>query len=257
MIIDTFLFGWELDMLECRLYEMNSFVDVFIIVEAKATFQGEEKPLTFAENRTRFAEYKDKIIYVVPELPNTDNPWVREYVSRESIKEHLLSFGDDSIIIHGDVDEIVSKVIGHNLEELIDYSGTFVADQKFYSMAVDWQYPISWQGTVFARNNVVRDMTMVDLRNSRITSPRIAGGWHFTWLGGSEMIKRKASSFSHTEDHIQSYIRDMGEKLYTDGYHVLGEKLLPVEIDDTYPNYIKERKCPSEWFKPRNIHQNQ
>lgn len=251
MVIDTFLFGWELDMLECRLYEMDSFVDTFIIVEAEQTFQGKPKPLTYLENKSQFRQYHDKILYIVPKLPDTPNPWIREYMSREVIKEHLAPFDDATIVIHGDVDEIVSKTVGHQLEELIDFSGTFVADQSLFSMAVDWLYPISWQGSVFVRKSVVNSMSMVDVRNSRISAPRIKGGWHFTWLGGPEMINRKAASFSHTEDHIQSYIREMGERLYTEGYHVLGEKLAPVDIDDNYPNYIKERRCPKEWFRPR------
>ena len=45
MIIDTFMFYNELDMLEFRLKELNSVVDKFVIVEATQTFVGNKKKL--------------------------------------------------------------------------------------------------------------------------------------------------------------------------------------------------------------------
>lgn len=251
MIIDTFLFGWELDLLECRLQEMDSFVDVFVLVESDRTFQGSEKELHFHNNLSRFDKWLHKIVYLNPQMPFTENPWIREYASREAIKPVLSSYPDDAIVLHGDVDEIVSKVVGHQLKDIVVEDKIFALEQNLYSMAVDWLYPIPWQGTVVTSNRNARQMSMVDMRNMRVSAPRIRSGWHFTWLGGPEFIERKARSFSHTEDNVQSYIKEMGEKLYTDGYHVLGEKLIPVDIDDSYPNYIKERRCPPEWFRPR------
>lgn len=251
MIIDTFLFGWELEMLECRLMEMNEFVDWFVLVESEYTFQGNLKPLTFNINKHRYKQYLDKIIYVIAEPPHTDNPWHREYASRERIKQTLELFSDDDIIIHGDVDEIMPKSIGVMLEELVGTEGPIVLEQDFYSMAVDWAYPTTWQGTVAARNSVARSMSMTDLRNARVYAPSVRGGWHFSWLGGPEMIEHKAASFSHTEDSVQSYVREMGPRLYKEGYHVLGEKLTPVEVGENYPAYIKTGLCPTEWFRPR------
>lgn len=251
MIIDTFLFGWELDLLECRLREMDSFVDVFVLVESDKTFQGSDKELHFQNNLSRFSQWSNKIVYLNCSMPFTENPWVREYASREIIKSTLSKYPPEAIVLHGDVDEIVSKVTGHQLEETLGNHRIIALEQNLYSMAVDWLYPLDWQGTVIARNHTVQEMSMVDLRNQRISAPRVKSGWHFTWLGGPEMIQKKAQSFSHTEDHIQSYIHEMGERLYTEGYHVLGEKLIPVSVDDTYPNYIKERKCPEVWFRPR------
>lgn len=252
MIIDTFLFGWELDLLECRLYEMDSFVDIFVVVESDKTFQGESKELYFRKNYARFEKWTEKIVYLIPNVPETDNPWVREYSSREAIKSVLLEYPDDAIVLHGDVDEIVSKVVGHQLNSTVKNDDIYALEQNMYSMAVDWLYPIPWQGTVVTRNKIAQNMSIVDLRNMRVTAPTIRSGWHFTWLGGPQAVQRKAAAFSHTEEHIQSYITQMGQRLYIEGYHVLGEKLIPVNLDDSYPNYIKERLCPSEWFRPRS-----
>jgi beta-1,4-mannosyl-glycoprotein beta-1,4-N-acetylglucosaminyltransferase len=250
MIVDTFLFGWELDMLEFRLSEMSGFVDWFVLVESDMTFQGESKPFVFDENKDRFKDYWKQIIYVRADLPETDDPWLREYSSREATKKGLVCFSDSDIILHGDVDEIMSSSIGGNLDSYVG-DGIGVLDQDFYSMAVDWKYPDTWQGTVMARAGLVEKMSMTDFRNSRIYASRIRGGWHFSWLGGPEMITKKAAAFSHTEDSVQSYIRDMGAKLYFDGYHVLGEKLIPVDIDETYPKFLVDGNFPSEWLRPR------
>jgi len=250
MVIDTFLFGWELDMLEFRLAEMSGFVDWFVLVESPVTFQGVRKSLVFEENKNRFRKYWKQILYVKADMPETDNPWERERASREAIIKPLECFSDNDIILHGDVDEIVPLSIGENLERFVG-DGVSVFDQDFYSMAVDWRYPDSWQGTVVARAGLVRKISMTDFRNCRVYAPRIRGGWHFSWLGGPEMIRKKAAAFSHTEDSVQSYIRDMGERLYYEGYHVLGEKLIPVEIDDTFPLYLQEGNFPPEWRRPQ------
>lgn len=252
MVVDTFLFAWELDMLECRLTEMADFVDLFVFVESDTTFQGTPKPLVFEENKSRFRQWENKIVYQTFQPPQTNNPWHREYASREALKGLIAGLPSNAIIIHGDVDEIVSKSVGLELENHINGGETVVLEQNFYSMAVDWLYPEPWYGTVIARKGYVDTMTMLELRNKRLASRVIRGGWHFSWLGGEEFIKMKAASFSHTEDSVQSYIRDMGVRLYTEGYHVLGEKLYPTKVDDSYPKYIKSGKCPSSWLRPKD-----
>lgn len=248
MIVDSFLFAWELDLLEMRLYEMDSFVDKFILIESDVTFQGTEKPLYYSLNKERFKYWNDKIIHVIAPLPVTDNPWWREFAAREAAKEYINKFPQNTIVLHGDVDEIVSKDLGKNLNHIID-EHIYVIDHDFYSMAVDWKYPTTLTGTVIARNFSLKYLSMVDMRHKRVSSKKLKGGWHFTWLGGKEFIEKKAAAFSHTEDSVQNYIKLMGERLYTEGYHVLGEKLIPVVVDDSFPDYIKNNMCPKEWFR--------
>ena len=51
---DAFLFCNELDLLEARLTELDSAVYRHVLVEAPVTFQGDPKPLWYAENKERF-----------------------------------------------------------------------------------------------------------------------------------------------------------------------------------------------------------
>lgn len=251
MIIDSFLFGWELDLLEMRLIEMDSFVDKFVLIESAQTFQGEPKLLYYQENKEQFSAWSDKIISLVVPNIDTDSPWQREYAAREYFKTILNRFSSDDIILHGDVDELVSSKLGSKLKFFINDNTIYSLRQKQYSMAVDWLYPMDWDGTSIAKLRSLQDMTMLDFRNHRIYGKKIFDGWHFTWLGGPEFIKRKAASFSHTEDEIQNYIKSMGDRLYYEGYHVRGEKLIPVDIDDSFPEYIRNNMCPKEWFRPQ------
>jgi beta-1,4-mannosyl-glycoprotein beta-1,4-N-acetylglucosaminyltransferase len=229
---------------------MDSFVDKFILVESNKTHQGEKKEYIFQKNINRFEKWNNKIIYIKTSLSDKLDAWSREHYMRQALNDTVNNFPSGTIIMHGDLDEIVSKDIGHNLGGLIDGKRLFSLDQTFYSMAVDWKYPDTWQGTVIAKKSSSKDLSMLDLRNQRVTAPRIRGGWHFSWLGGPTYIEKKARSFAHTEDKVQSYIREMGARLYTEGYHVLKEKLIPVEVDDSYPEYIRNRLCPQEWFRP-------
>ena len=73
MVIDAISFFSELDLLELRLNELDSVVDRFVIVEATRTHKGDLKPMYYAENKPRFAQWEDKIVHVpVGDLPTGD-----------------------------------------------------------------------------------------------------------------------------------------------------------------------------------------
>jgi hypothetical protein len=65
MIYDCFTFFNELELLEMRLHELADVVDRFVLVEATRTHTNQPKPLFYHENRARFADFADKIIYVI------------------------------------------------------------------------------------------------------------------------------------------------------------------------------------------------
>jgi beta-1,4-mannosyl-glycoprotein beta-1,4-N-acetylglucosaminyltransferase len=62
-VFDAILMSSELDLLEIRLNELDAVVDKFFILESNATFTGLAKETYFANNQTRFAKFKSKIIY--------------------------------------------------------------------------------------------------------------------------------------------------------------------------------------------------
>ena len=69
MIFDCFTFFNELDLLDARLHELDGAVDVFVLVEARQTFQGAPKPLYFELNQARYAKFLPRIVHIVVDFP--------------------------------------------------------------------------------------------------------------------------------------------------------------------------------------------
>lgn len=270
LIIDTFPMHDELDMLEMRLTELYDVVDWFVIVEANVTHQDKPKPYYFLDHRERFSVFADKIVPVqatgLPTMADDPDPWARELSQRGFAAEGLIRIGvsDADIVLHGDLDEIPRTLHVRNVRPA---PGWFVSfQQRMHCFAVDWLHPDPWFGTVAGRaasvaklgDNVNAFARMRDKRNrwtepgSRVDPiPLVDAGWHFSWLGGQEAAIRKLNSFCHPEvaDLIDAGLRN--DQFYREGKHVDGRKQAPVEIDDTYPRWIRDGKAPASWYRPR------
>ena len=138
--IDSFLFNDELDMLEFRLTEHDSFTDYFVLIECNKTHSLKPKELYATNNIDRFHKWKDKLIIVVIDVNLIKNlqwrrlealttqtsgiqkaRWLEDF-SREcgiqKVKElYNNNLIDSNTIVScvGDVDEIYDK---EKIEEL-------------------------------------------------------------------------------------------------------------------------------------------
>lgn len=254
MRVDCFPFNNELDLLECRLTELDAAVDYFVLVEAPVTHGGNKsKPLYFAENKDRFAAWSDRIVHIVAdEMPTDVDAWSREHAQREFFWDGLrkLDAGPDDIVLQSDVDEIPTALTA----TFVNPKGFVRFRQTLYSFAIDWKHPEPWWGTVAGR---VKDITkMAAMRDARCHYlPELPdAGWHFSWLGGLEKAAQKLDSFCHPE------VADLGwrerlQECYEQGIHLdngrVGTKLIPVDVDDTYPEWIREGHAPASWYRPR------
>ena len=253
MIFDCFLFFNELDLLECRLRELEDTPVRHVIAEAPFTFQGNPKPMYYAENRERFAPWGDRIIHIAvhEDVAYKDHTsWQREAAQRRCLSRGLGYASPDDLILLGDVDEIprasvVKKTMGNPV----------ALEMQARTFAVDWLHPSPWYGTVTARVKYAGDLE--NLRNHRKSLLRIPNaGWHFSWLGGVDAIKEKASAFSHDDltEKICTWA-DEGQlyeagRSWTDDMETFGldTQLLKADINDL-PRWIRERKCPGSWFR--------
>jgi len=274
---DLFMFRDELDLLECRLTELDRAVYRHVIVEADTDHQGHPKPLYFAENAERFAPWHDRLVHVVATgLPTPEedrDAWSREHAQREAFSLGLKEADWDDIILQSDIDEIPTAMHARNVrpqpgELAVGFS------QKLYCFAVDWQHPDPWSGTVAMRaRNITSFAAMRDLRGFIEGMPE--AGWHLSWLGDTKAQEGKHGAFCHPEIecptcgdvHIggpsgAAQRRDCGgdpsvpgirSNFYQrEGWHVDGTKLIPVDVDRSWPRYIYERRCPANWFRPRS-----
>ena len=91
LIIDSFPFNNELDMLECRLTELYDAVDWFVLVEATRDHQDHRKPLHYADNTGRFLPWADKIVHVIIDegLRKTKRPGLLHIFNEQRIKKEV------------------------------------------------------------------------------------------------------------------------------------------------------------------------
>ena len=83
-IFDCVIYLDEDLLLDLRFNILNNYVDYFVIVESSKTWQNNKKKFNFKINK--FLKFNHKIIYIkVEDMPNGDNPWLRENFQRNCI----------------------------------------------------------------------------------------------------------------------------------------------------------------------------
>lgn len=216
MIYDGFMFFNELDLLEIRLNELYDVVDKFILVESKWKHNGVEKPFWYADNRSRFKQFADKIIHIMDtDQINTGMfgnyahaPWGSSYCSmveneqRKMIGRGLVNAGPRDIILLSDIDEIpkASRVKELHLPNA-NHSVCFVMNVYYYYLN-NQMLNSGWSGTVASWCGYYK--TMQDIRDTRMDDAsqkrtRIENaGWHFSYVGTPEMIAEKLECMADT-----------------------------------------------------------
>lgn len=209
MIVDCFPFFQENDILALRLYELDPVVDYFVIVEANQTHKGDNKPSYLDE--AVIAPYSHKIIRVTVDLPPGDGLaaiWRREITQRQGILHGLQNFPDDTVILISDCDEIPRRT---HVPNVIEDGIVLVYDQTLFYYNLNTRSTVSrWRGTRATTAGVVRAIGPDGVRydaGARGGFPHSLivpnAGWHLSYFGGAEAVKRKADSFLHQELHEQ------------------------------------------------------
>jgi beta-1,4-mannosyl-glycoprotein beta-1,4-N-acetylglucosaminyltransferase len=250
MIVDCFTFFDEFDVLEIRLKELSGVVDRFVLAEARQTFQGSPKPLYFQENATRFKQYLNKIEHLIVDLPETDDPWVREGYQRNALKRAIGQLPRDATVFISDVDEIFRPSAmreaasrGHFVFVEMDLYYYFL---NLRSKGAKWVKPYCGPAAeIMAIEDFSlprwRELQYLQERNLPQDSTVRSGGWHFSWL--ASRILNKLDSFSHTDLRIWRERRGEIEAAVTKGdkFFVTGESLeraglqeLPVTVQKEY-----------------------
>jgi beta-1,4-mannosyl-glycoprotein beta-1,4-N-acetylglucosaminyltransferase len=255
-----FMFRNELDILDCLLYEHYDRVHRFVLAEAAFNHQGRPKPLVYQENRERYAQYADKIIHVVvplaPRAPDgqPDDPWVRERAQRDACLPAMLDAGarDDDIVVNVDVDEIPSALALSTVPGPI--CGLML---RYHPFAVDYQGSPGANG-VMALVGLARMGSLSQMRQMKDVQPPPypvidPGGWHLSWLGGQAEIREKLFSYCHLETFEDAMAANDADVMYGQGKgsRLAAPGMAKVEVDETWPRWIFERKCPASWFRPR------
>ena len=210
-IVDCFIFYNDLDLLTYRLNVLKDVVDSFVIVESTHTFSGKEKPLYYKENEAMFAEFKEKIIHIVVDMPykfpvSATNHWTNEHHQRNSIPLGLqkLSLADDDLIIIADVDEIPDP---NTLTMLKDVTFDIAAlCMDFYYYNLNSRFDTNWFHAKILKYSKFLSMntTCDKIRHTR-SNIITKGGWHLSYFGDARFIQNKINNFSHQEFNTENF----------------------------------------------------
>ena len=271
VIYDCFTFFNELDLLEIRLNVLKDVVDKFVLVESDRTFTNRPKRLVFEENRTRFAAFADRIIYVkVTDHPPFKTAWHYESHQRNAIARGLIDAKLEDVILVSDVDEIP------NPSAIRRYAGTrgmVTFQQAYYAYYLNfrnvrrqrWQFAkmVSYadflhgfDGVDVMHNEHLPEEVNVGTTASKIRMrvlPRSRGGetvvknggWHFTSLGGAAALAEKMRSFSHQEYNPGDGAideRKLAELIEKGAGPFWKMNCFAVPIDGSFPTYIRENQ---------------
>ncbi len=244
-VFDLFPYNGELMLLKIKLAQMAPWVDQFVIVEARKTFTGNDKPLYFPDHRAEVADYEGKIRHVViEEFPaSLTSAWAREFYQRDFAARGLS--GDcapDDLVLLSDVDEILEP------GPVMSFDGLATsAELRTFRMYLNCELV---RGKRFRKTGVVRAgllaangssyLRLGATRYNRRKSLRGAG-WHFSSVGGVDALELKLQSYSHAEyAHID---RDsIAGDLEAARRGQLWDDHVRREIDDSFPAYIRDNQ---------------
>jgi len=134
-----------------------------------------------------------------------------------------------------DLDEIPDMDIVSNNIKFLDM-GPIVFEQDWYIWNLEWMKGMKWRGSsMFLFSQFIDNKDIFQhIRNLRWDEVdenkefiTVDGGWHFSWFGSSEFIRKKMFSFAHTETATE-YFRNLKNIEY-----LVREGLTPEEPNDS------------------------
>lgn len=246
-VFDCFTFFNELELLEFRFNILYEHVDHFVIAEANKTHTGKDKDFIFEQNKDRFSDFLDKVIYVkVEDLPSYRESmkvqgmvdWIPENFQRNCLARGLNNqnlTAEDRIVV-SDLDEIPNP---ETLKANLHHQAWVSLRQKLYYYYINCEQKQMWDGPVVASPATFG--ACQDLRNNRGINAIENGGWHFSFMGGASRIQEKIQNIAESNlvKHKVMGVDDIENKMKTqtdlfDRDDDFAQKRI-VEIDDTFP----------------------
>jgi hypothetical protein len=253
------MFRDELDVLEMRLTELAKYTHVMrhVLVESHTTHLGVPKPLHYRDHCDEFSQWSDRVHAVT--FDDDEQPmdaWEFEHAQRNAAWAYVDAHADGGdVVFICDVDEIPSKA-------MISWLGdeATAVQMRTCIFAVDWEVSRQLPPTcVIASVAYLRLMAsyglgLAEVRDRRDQYPVLEdGGWHLSWLGGPERQREKLVTATCHQEVLatpEAALIASGARWATseDGG---GLPVKPVDVDETWPAYVYERRCPVSWFRPR------
>lgn len=213
MLIDTFPYFNEKELLELRIRTLENHVDGFLIADANRTHRGEEKPFTCVKTLKELGISDENIQVLHVELPSPEeiaDPWVRERGQRDALGVGLHMLPDDTVFICSDCDEIpdpgkfeeLIATVKANTEQVVKLSMSMHYGRADKQLITPDGVLFDWRNAFASTVGFLKDYgTLSSLRattNNYYFGNRDAG-WHFSWMGDSTRRLKKLKSYAHWE----------------------------------------------------------
>jgi beta-1,4-mannosyl-glycoprotein beta-1,4-N-acetylglucosaminyltransferase len=196
MTYEFFYLHDEVDWLDVKLHEAGDMVDKFVVIECPYDLLHRKKPLYFGDNKSRFSEFRDKIIHVVAD----DKIVIGVNMVRTRLAECYQGFTrckPYDILILTDPDVVLKR----KTYEALRYSRL---ENNEVSLECDWY--MYYMDALFVKEkftccsaflykNTIDHKWGTVNRFKPIRSIIRNAGWHFSKMGGAEVLA----------DHIDGY----------------------------------------------------
>jgi len=256
-VYDCIIYLDEDLLLDLRFNILNNFVDYFVIVESDKTWQNNKKSFNF--NINNFKKFLDKIIYIkVEDMPDGENPWLRENFQRNCISRGLFNACDEDLIIVSDADEIPDpeKIINFDFNRKY---GVFEQKQYYYKLNLcNKSYPI-WRGSKacvkrylkspqWLRELKIKKRPFWRIDKMNLNYSITNGGWHFCNLKTPIQLLFKYKNLCEYKDNYVFFSKInenfLNEKIIEENIRnqkdIIGrdDVFKKKDIDSSYPKYI-------------------
>ena len=231
MIVDSFIFFNEKELVELRIKYLNKIIDYFVVVEADHTHTGKQKKWNFPNIlNNELKEFSHKIQYhqmkvdlekaekekdqrynkLAGNLRNVGRSWKIENMQRNYIKNACQKFSASDIVIISDLDEIpsINKI---NFIKSCDFKAVAPVgfEQALFHLNCNFLNLERWIGSVVTTKELIDKYEPQSFRNNkdRISTFNDAG-WSFSSFGGSNRVREKFEAFAHEEYNNEKYINE-------------------------------------------------
>ena len=119
-----------------------------------------------------------------------------------------------------------------------------VCKMRFHGYYFNWaSFKTDWEGTVIGKYKFMKSPQY--FRNHRRILPRIVeGGWHFSYMGGTEKMLEKMNAAVECKELVVKDERflekDFVEKIRSEGKYIFGEQFSPCDIEQIDIPYLKK-----------------
>lgn len=192
-----------------------------------------------------------KFYYEIKDTPLTGNGmphWCRDFLHREFVKIGMSECDGEDLIIFSDLDEIPDptklKLDGESylihMKNLIYFINVENTTDKWWGSIVT-KYKNLKDKPLNKVRNEMKGYNIIGNTNDLTFSIIENGGWHLTFMGGTNRVQEKIRSYGHQEYNHPYLLAQVDQKLKSN-QDVLnrGVQIVDIDINDYYPTNMIE-----------------